>query len=194
MKHFLLLIAIFILPAVCIDAQEATNSDSIRTVRPYHPVSYGHDMIEDPLFPAPRHRAYDSWEVHEGINAQVSMSATVGLGKHSPKGVGFGRSIDFLYVSPIRNKWNYTLGATTTAFDWGHFRYNDVGFYGSANYYPSDKVILSVNGYKSLMPNAKASLPFYYGHMDSYIGGDLNLKLSRNSFLEFHVGTSTWKE
>lgn len=151
-------------------------------------------IIEDPLFPSPYHNDPDTWNVHEGMNVRVGMSATVGLDKHSPHGVGLGRSIDFMYVSPIRNRWNYSIGATSTSFDWGGYKYNDIGLYGNAAYYPTDKMSLSISGYKSLLPNAKGRLPYYPGHMDSYIGGNLNLRLSRNAFLELHVGTSTWKE
>lgn len=177
--------------------------------------------IEDPLFPAPRYYAGNRYEVHEGVNVSVGLSATVGLGHGSPGGVGLGRSLDVLYVSPIRNKWNFAVGATSSAVNWGAFHHTDLGIYGSANYYPSDKVTLSVDAYKSLLAPKYSSLPYYMGdrymlprglctspfnpcgdyygpcyrgNLDSQFGAGLNLKLNRKTFIEFHVGTSTWRE
>lgn len=194
MKHLLLLIVCATLMPTMVWAQEShtdTLSSDYNHTAPYIGPTDG--FIDDPLFPAPYHSYPDTWWVHEGVNAKVEMSATVGLSRHSPSGVGLGRSIDLLYVSPIKNKWNYTLGATTTAFDWSAFTFHDAGIYGSANYYPTDKVALSVSGYKSILPNNKTAWPWLGGHMDSYVGGNLNLKFNRNASMEIHVGTSTWK-
>lgn len=196
--------------------------------------------IEDPMFPTPVFEPIvDVWDVHEGVNARISMSATAGFGSGAPHGVGFGRTIDFLYVSPIKNKWNYAIGATTTGMDWGGYHHTSAGIYGNVNYYPSDKVRLSLTGYKSVLPNARGRGfnpyyspyydpyydygfgpfcdPFYggfdpyyssfspYGYspypyrpyynpgqLDTYVGGDLHVKLKNNSWLEVHVGASTW--
>ena len=41
----------------------------------------------------------DFFPVHQGLNAQISLSAMTGLGHHSPKGVGFGRDINLVYAS-----------------------------------------------------------------------------------------------
>jgi len=167
-------------------------------------------FIDDPMFPM-RHRGmgYDVWDVHEGINVRAELSASVGIGSGSPDGVGFGRRIDFLYVSPIKNKWNYSIGATTMGMNWGGYNYNSVGLMGNVNYYPSDKVTLSVTGYKSLMGTGGYRYGGYYdcdfygtyfrrpfdrSRLDSYLGADLNVKLNNKTELDFHIGTGNWKE
>lgn len=33
---------------------------------------------------------WTGWRLHEGFNAQLGMSLTAGIGKHAPRGVGFG--------------------------------------------------------------------------------------------------------
>lgn len=175
MRHFLLPLFVAILSVSAAMAQESRDH-----------------YIEDPLFPAPRH-AYDYWGgLHEGVNVRVDLSAMVGFGHGAPHGAGFGRTIDFLYVSPIKNKWNYTIGLTSTGLNWGGLNYNDVGVSGSVNYYPTDNVSLSLYGYKSLLNNAHNRLPYYYGGYE-YLGGDANIRFNNNTWLELHVGAGRWE-
>lgn len=243
MKRFLIILAFTIATVLNIAAQEA-RPDSLMTQKPSERAeSRGrHAHIEDPMFPT-RHRPRydDEWDAHEGVNVRVSASATVGLGSGSPSGVGIGRSLDILYVSPIKNKLGYTLGASTSGMDWGGLRFNEVGLHGSMSYFPSDKLTLTLTGYKSLLANGNNTMPYpcgyygspyvggpfcggpffggpsfwgggtmpymggmgwpfgygYYGypagHLDSYVGGDINWKLGRNSWLEVHIGTGSWR-
>lgn len=199
------------------------------------------NIIEDPLFPTPRHTyattqadsasqsssqsTYDPdysyyGGLHQGVNVRVDLTAMAGFGSGAPRGAGFGRSIDVIYVSPLRNKWNYTLGLSTAGLNWGGIQYNDVGISGSVNYYPSENVSLALYGYKSLLSNAHHRLPFYYGGItppyfvydtpfwgsgfapygdwdywrpNTYIGGDLNVRFNNNTWLQVHVGTGKWE-
>lgn len=142
------------------------------------------NLIEDPLFPAPRHTyatpspdttsqspaqsTYDYYSpyyggLHEGVNVRIDLTAMAGFGSGAPHGAGFGRSIDFVYVSPIKNKWNYTLGLNSTGMNWGGLNYNDAGISGSVNYYPTENISLSLYGYKSLLSNTHNRWPHYYG-------------------------------
>lgn len=224
MRHFLLPLFVAILSVSTALAQESLGR-----------------YIEDPIFPAPRHAyapqpqdttarqdtdtghapAYDYWGgLHEGVNVRVDLSAMAGFGHGAPHGAGFGRTIDFLYVSPIKNKWNYTLGLTSTGLNWGGLNYNDVGISGSVNYYPTENISLSLYGYKSLLSNAHNRLPYYYrgyGYLggwgnapfgwggfpygggydyfnpNSYIGGDVNIRFNNNTWLELHIGAGRWE-
>ena len=206
------------------DSPHSLPSGRVREGVPrHHRHHYDPYYIEDPMFPTPVDDPFvDTWDVHEGVNTRVSVSATAGFGSRAPHGVGFGRTIDFLYVSPLHGRWNYAIGATTTGMDWGGYHYNDAALYGTVNYYASDKVRLSLTGYKSLLPNARGHRfnpyyspyydpylspfspfspylltsfsPYYYnpGQLDTYVGGDVHVKLKNNSWIEVHVGASTW--
>ena len=61
------------------------------------------------------------WRLHEGFNAQFGMSLTAGLGKHAPRGVGFGQSAAFAYVWPLSKKLSFAAGITATNFNWARF-------------------------------------------------------------------------
>lgn len=205
-------------------APEAADSGAVHSpARPDYealrPYTY---RIEDPLFPSPRYDYADGWDVHEGVNVRVELSASAGFGSRAPKGVGLGRTVDFLYVSPVKNNWNYTLGLTSTGYHWGALQYNDVGVSGSVNYFHSDKVSLSLYGYKSLLSNSRNRFPAWeyggwdyagggwgcapwggygwlpyapchYGHLDSYLGGDLNVRFNNNTSLQVHLSAGRWE-
>ena len=42
-----------------------------------------------------------AWDLHEGFNAQLSLSVAAGIGKYAPSGVGFGQSGAFAYAAPL---------------------------------------------------------------------------------------------
>lgn len=130
--------------------------------------------------------------LHEGFNAQVSMSATVGLGGRHPSGVGFGRDLNLAYASPLNRRLTYAVAANTSQFNWGSFHYNQAGVGGALNYAANDKVSFSVEGYKNLV-RPRSFLPFDGTRCDSYVGGALNVKWSDNVFIQVSVGTSTWR-
>lgn len=93
-----------------------------------------------------------SWRLHEGFNAQFGMSLTAGIGKHAPKGVGFGQSAAFAYVMPLTKRLSVAAGITATNFDWGSWRRTDVGIGGVLAYQVNDNISLYAYGQKTFLP------------------------------------------
>lgn len=130
--------------------------------------------------------------LHEGFNAALSLSATVGLGGHHPKGVGFGKSISLAYAAPLGKRFSYTLGMNTDFFNWGGLRYREASIAGALNYQCNDIVSLTLEGYKEIVhPNL---YPFLRDrmHPDKYLGGAINFQFNRNVFMQISVGTGEY--
>ena len=107
-----LTVVLFSLALIPLHAQDEVVPDTVKTVDA--PDSLG---MSAPLY-APFVRPYglwggiysclptfygagpDSWKLHEGFNAQFSLSVTAGLGSHAPRGVGFGQDAAFMYAQP----------------------------------------------------------------------------------------------
>lgn len=100
------------------------------------------------------------WRLHEGFNAQFGMSLTAGLGKHSPRGVGFGQSAAFAYVMPLTKKLSFAAGITATNFDWGSWRRTDVGVGGVLAYKVNENINVYAYGQKSFLPKQTSLYPW----------------------------------
>lgn len=187
---FFIIFSIAVLPVVAqernLSEHKSVKTDSLKVdslnkpVTPYYIVSpswYGYDWSFFPL--------------HQGINASLSLSATIGFGSHHLSGVGFGRQVDFIYASPIAKQLSYTVGMNTSQMDWGGFHYNQAGIGGSLNYAVNDKVSLSLSGYKDLV-HPQSLLPQQYLHPDKYLEGAVNMKFTPYFFLQVSFGTSSF--
>ena len=117
------------------------------------------------------------WQLHEGLNASLSLSATFGLGSGSPSGVGFGKDIDMMYAFPISKRWSAAAGLYVSDFSWGWMSNREVGFSGIASYRLSDKVTLSAYANKSLANNRR-SYPLYPYQGGDVYGGRIDVKIN----------------
>lgn len=135
------------------------------------------------------------WRLHEGFNAQFGMSVSAGLGKHAPKGVGFGQTAAFAYVHPITNKLSFAVGLTATNFKWGGWQRTDVGIGGVLAYKVNDNINLYAYGQKSFMPRERGlfgrfrsdPFPFYFAQPDSRIGAAAEFKIGNNAMIGISV-------
>lgn len=108
----------------------------------------------------------DAWKLHEGFNAQLSLSVTAGLGSHAPRGVGFGQDAAFMYAVPLTGRLSVAGGVYMSHMDWGGFNYRQVGVAGVAAFQVNEKVSLYAYGSKALLPQ---KVPPYWS---PYVGGD----------------------
>ncbi len=129
-----------------------------------------------------------SWRLHEGFNAQFGLSVTAGLGKHSPRGAGFGQTAAFAYVLPLGKKFYAAAGIMANNFDWGAFRRTDVGIGGVIAYQPSDRVTLYAYGQKSFLPRTSGARGL---HHDAFLLSPFDFPRDRIGVAgEFKIGNN----
>lgn len=137
-----------------------------------------------------------SWRLHEGFNAQLSMSLSIGLGKGSPSGVGFGQSAVFAYALPLSKRFSVAAGVYADNMDWGGFRSTDGGVAAAVQYRLSDVVSLYAYGTKSFLPKKNRFLyapgPYYSGFYGlpvptDRIGAMAEFKIGKNAMIQVSV-------
>lgn len=107
-----------------------------------------------------------SWLLHEGFNAQLSLSVTAGLGRGAPGGVGFGQDAAFMYALPLTGRLSVAAGVYMSHMDWGGYAYRQAGFSAVAAYRLNERVSLYAYGNKAFLPHGVP--PFW----SPYVGGD----------------------
>lgn len=133
------------------------------------------------------------WPLHEGMNAQFGMSLSVGLGKHAPKGVGFGQSAALAYVLPLDNRWSLAAGVYARNMDWGGWHTTDGGVTGIVGYRLSEAVSLYAYGSKSFLPTdrrfrfCQPLAPTYLFEPKERIGAAAEFKLGENAVIGVSV-------
>ncbi len=134
------------------------------------------------------------WRLHEGFNAQFGMSLTAGLGKHAPRGVGFGQTAAFAYVAPITPKLSVAIGLTADNFDWGAWRQTSVGIGGVVAYQVNDNISLYAYGQKSFLPRQslysqwrRGGFPLWYDIPRDRFGAAAEFKIGRNAMIGVSV-------
>lgn len=133
------------------------------------------------------------WPLHEGMNAQFGMSLSVGLGKHAPKGVGFGQSAALAYVLPLNNRWSLAAGVYARNMDWGGWHTTDGGVTGIIGYRLSEVVSLYAYGSKSFLPTDRsfrfrhALAPTYLFEPKERLGAAAEFKLGEKAVIGVSV-------
>lgn len=139
-----------------------------------------------------------SWRLHEGFNAQFSLSLSAAFGKHAPKGVGFGQTAAFAYLKPITSKLSLAAGVYATNMDWGPWRQTDVGFAGIVAYQVNEHINLYTYGSKTFMPRQSDfrfrpdPFPFYLDRPRDRIGAAAEFKIGKNAMIGISVERSSY--
>lgn len=139
-----------------------------------------------------------SWRLHEGFNAQFGMSVSAGLGKHAPKGVGFGQTAAFAYVQPITPKLSVAAGLFASNYDWGAWRRTDVGFGAVVAYEVNDRINLYAYGTKSFLPKNNGfqfrhdPFPVFLEQARDRIGAAAEFKLGNNAMIGVSVERASY--
>lgn len=179
------------------DAPSASVSDTLQSVADAPAADAAWDGvpltapmydIASPALPGP----FGGWRLHQGLNAQIGLSVTAGIGKGSPRGVGFGQTAAFAYVFPLSKKLSIAAGVYARNMDWGAYRSTDVGFAGTLAYRPSERVSLYLYGTKSFMPRAGRGRYGYFGEpwYDNFkdrIGAAAEFKIGENASIGVSV-------
>ena len=147
---------------------------------------------------APDYWGGTPWRLHEGMNAQVGMSLSVGLGKHAPSGVGFGQSLAMAYALPLNGRFTVAAGVYAHHMDWGGWRSTDAGVAGIVGYKVSDTVSLYAYGSKTFLPKENDlrfrhnAFPLYWGEPKERVGAAAEFKLGENGLIGVSVEHSSY--
>ncbi len=141
-----------------------------------------------------RHSAYTSpagwndWELHPGLNASLSLSATVGLGSKS--GSGFAQSIALMYATELVPRLSLAVGGYYSHFNWGATQFNDAGFSAVLGYRFNEHWEAYIFGQKSVV-TPKKPVPIYsFGDFGDKIGAEVRYNFSPS----FSIGVSVWHQ
>lgn len=136
------------------------------------------------------------WRLHEGFNAQFGLSVSAGLGKHAPKGVGFGQTAAFAYLKPLTPCLSVAAGVFATNFDWGSWRRTDVGIGGVVAYKVNDNINLYAYGQKTFLPRQtdlwgrqvrRDPFPVFFDVPRDRIGAAAEFKIGNNAMIGVSV-------
>ncbi len=162
---------------VAADGNTATAEDtgSVATLMPRL-------WMPEPFYMSP-------WQLHEGFNAQLGMSVSVGLGKHSPRGVGFGSNAAFVYAMPFGEKLAFAGGVKMQTLDWGGWKMRNASAFGVAAYKLNERMNIYAFGEKSLVPYKQRfhNCPDFG---EDRWGGAVDFKLGNHVFVQFGVSQS----
>lgn len=133
-----------------------------------------------------------SWRLHEGFNAQLGMSLSVGFGKNAPSGVGFGQTAAFAYALPLSERFAAAVGVYANNMDWGGLRQTDGGVAAALQWRVSDAVSLYAYGAKSFLPanrTVAAFVPFpaYLNTVRDRVGAMAEFKVGKNAMIQVSV-------
>ena len=131
---------------------------------------------------------YNDWSLHRGLNASISASAIIGLGRHS--GSGFANSLSLMYADNITPKLSYALGGYYSFLDYGGHQLKDAGFTAMLNYRFDEHWEAAVFVQKSIM---QPKLPPQLYWMND-VGDKIGASLRYNFNPAFSVSVSVWEE
>lgn len=113
------------------------------------------------------------WSLHEGLNANVGFSVSVGLGKNSPSGAGFGEHFAAAYATSFGKykRWVGALGFYVNRLDWDRFHNTEAGVAGLLGYHVNDRCSLYAYGNYNILPTSPHGLTPYAMRYGVYPGG-----------------------
>lgn len=131
---------------------------------------------------------WNDWSLHGGLNASLSLSATVGLGSNS--GSGFAQSVALMYAAELAPRLSVAVGGYYSHFNWGPSQFNDAGLTAVLGYRFNEHWEAYLFGQKSVM-TPKMPLPLYYmGDFGDKIGAEVRYNVNRS----FSIGVSVWHQ
>lgn len=131
---------------------------------------------------------WNDWSLHPGLNASLSLSATVGIGSNSRS--GFAQSLALMYATEIAPRLSLAAGGYYSHFNWGPATFNDAGLSAVIGYRFNERWEAYLFGQKSLM-TPKMPMPLYYA---SDIGDKIGAELRYNVSPSFSVGLRVWRQ
>lgn len=132
--------------------------------------------------------AWNDWGLHSGLNASLSLSATVGLGSY--RGSGFAQSMALMYAAELAPRLSIAVGGYYSHFNWGAAQFSDAGLTAVLGYRFNEHWEAYLFGQKSIAA-PKMPMPLYYmGDFGDKIGAELRYNVSPS----LSIGVSVWHQ
>lgn len=132
----------------------------------------------------------NSWQLHEGFNAQVSMSLSAAFGHHAPHGVGFGQSAAFAYAIPLSDRFAVAVGVYADNMTWGGRQATDGGVAAAVRYRLTDAINLYGYATKSFISDEarrNSLFPYYPPQLGDRIGAMAEFKIGEKAMIQVSV-------
>lgn len=133
----------------------------------------------------------NSWRLHEGFNASLSMSLTAGLGKNAPSGVGFGQTAAFAYAVPLTKRFAAAVGVYADNMTWGSSRQTDGGLAATIRYSVTPAFSVYAYAARSFLPQknrfTKPCNPFLPPVPKDRFGAMAEFKIGQNAIIQVSV-------
>lgn len=132
--------------------------------------------------------SYNDWALHRGLNASLSASAIIGIGRHA--GNGFANSFSLMYADNITPKLSYAVGGYYSFLDYSGRQLRDTGLSAMLNYRFDEHWEATAFVQKSVM-QPKLPPQLYWL---SDVGDKIGASLRYNFTPDFSVSVSVWEQ
>lgn len=140
-------------PPAAVDTAAAGSAAPADAAAPSAGMSFALPVFDFAAPPSPG-LPCNGWRLHEGFNAQLGMSLSVGLGRHAPRGVGFGQSAAFAYALPLSRRFSAAVGVYADHLDWGRYRMTGAGVAAAVRFEATERFSLYAYGARSFTPQS----------------------------------------
>lgn len=165
---------------------DAQRHDSLMLSLP--PLTSRGTIAHYPYFGSLFAGGYSDWSLHRGLNASLSASAIVGLGRHS--GSGFANSLSLMYADNITPKLSFAVGGYYSFLDYSGHQLRDAGLTAMLNYRFDEHWEAAAFVQKSIL---QPKLPPQLYWMND-VGDKIGASLRYNFNPAFSVSISVWEE
>ena len=135
-----------------------------------------------------RFGSYNDWALHRGMNASLSASAIIGLGRHA--GSGFSNSLSLMYADNIMPKLSFALGGHYYFLNYSGYQLKDAGLTAMLTYRFDEHWEATAFIQKSILQPKLPPQLYWINDVGDKIGASLRYNFNP----AFSVSVSVWDE
>ena len=128
---------------------------------------------------------FGEWALHPGLNASLSASAIIGLGRHAAS--GFANSAAFMYANNLAPRLSFALGGYSSFLDYGNHQMKDTGLTAVLNYRLNTHWDAAVFVQKSMMQPRVTPEMWWMDDIGDKIGASVRYSPSPSFSLQLSV-------
>jgi len=129
-----------------------------------------------------------NWDLHRGLNINLSASVFGFFGKNAPTGAGFTQSLSAMYAMPLSQKLSLAVGGYLNNMIWSRDTYRDAGFSAVLGYRFNDHWEAYIYGQKSITHSPGMPYTLYdIGHLGDRIGAAVKYNFNPSFSVQLSV-------